>query len=192
MNIDHLRQDNRIETCINGDDYTFRTTWGLFCPKEIDDGTMLLLDYLAVPDGGDGFDLGCGYGVIGAVMARQSKTGHVWLADKDFVAVEYARRNLAENGIPNASVVLSNGFDQLPADARFDVIASNLPAKVGNELYQIMFHDAHERMRPGGRFYVVTINGLREYIKREFKQVFGNYKKVKQGQSYTVAVAEKR
>ena len=46
-------------------------------------------------------------------------------------------------------------------------------------------------MTPGARFYVVTITGLRKFVERAFKEVFGNYKKLKQGKTYTVAVAEK-
>jgi 16S rRNA G1207 methylase RsmC len=38
---------------------------------------------------------------------------------------------------------------------------------------------------------VVTINGLREFIARTFKEVFGNYDKLKQGKTYTVAQAVK-
>jgi hypothetical protein len=38
---------------------------------------------------------------------------------------------------------------------------------------------------------VVTINGLREFMKRNLKEVFGNYDKLKQGAHYTVAVAER-
>ncbi|MFY0026526.1 methyltransferase, partial [Acinetobacter baumannii] len=48
------------------------------------------------------------------------------------------------------------------------------------------------RLKPGGRFYVVTINGLREFMARTLKEVFGNYDKLKQGKVYTVAMAEKR
>jgi 16S rRNA G1207 methylase RsmC len=46
-------------------------------------------------------------------------------------------------------------------------------------------------MKPGGQMVVVTINGLRDFIKRNFKEVFGNYKKLKQGKAYTVARAIK-
>jgi hypothetical protein len=34
---------------------------------------------------------------------------------------------------------------------------------------------------------VVTINGLRQYMKRNFMEVFGNYDKVKQGKDYTIS-----
>ena len=46
-----------------------------------------------------------------------------------------------------------------------------------------------ERLHPGGCLYLVTINGLREFMKRNLKEVFGNYDKLKQGPHYTVALA---
>jgi len=52
------------------------------------------------------------------------------------------------------------------------------------------FHDIHQRLEPGGRFYVVVITGLRQFIARSFEEVFGNHRKIKQGKSYTVAMAE--
>lgn len=69
------------------------------------------------------------------------------------------------------------------------MIASNVPAKVGKELLALLLHDAHARLRPGGRLYLVTINGLRQYMKRNLTEVFGNYDKLKQGTHYTVALA---
>ncbi|HXK55716.1 MAG TPA: methyltransferase, partial [Gammaproteobacteria bacterium] len=53
----------------------------------------------------------------------------------------------------------------------------------------LYFYDALIRMNPGGRFYVVTISGLRRFIQKAFLEVFGNYEKLKQGQTYTVAMA---
>ena len=44
-------------------------------------------------------------------------------------------------------------------------------------------------MNPGARFYVVTITGLRKFVQKAFIEVFGNYKKLKQGKTYTVAMA---
>ena len=68
---------------------------------------------------------------------------------------------------------------------------SNIPAKVGNELLSLFLIDSLKHLEPGGRIYVVTITGIRRYIERSFKEVFGNYKKVKQGKTYTVAMAIK-
>ena len=51
----------------------------------------------------------------------------------------------------------------------------------------IILHDVHQQLAPGGQFVVVTINGLRQYMKRNFNEVFGNYEKVKQGKDYTIS-----
>jgi 16S rRNA G1207 methylase RsmC len=186
-----LRDDIRFDTELCGERFTFLSTWGIFSPREIDDGTDLLLKYLKINPTDDCFDLGCGYGPVGLVMARLAPQGQTLLVDKDFMAVEYANRNAGVNKLANARAMLSNGFQHIDKDARFDVIASNLPAKVGKEMMSILLHDMKHHLKPGGRVYIVTINGLREYMKRNLKEVFGNFDKLKQGQSYTVSYAEK-
>ena len=62
---------------------------------------------------------------------------------------------------------------------------------MGKELLAILLHDAHARLKPGGQLYVVTINGLREFMKRNLKEVLGNYDKLKQGAHYTVGMAQR-
>jgi len=186
-----LRADIRFEETLCGRRFCFSSTWGLFSPRGIDDGTRLLVDHLDLPANADCLDLGCGYGPIGLVMAHLAPAGHTLMLDKDFVAVDYAGRNAQDNGLGHASARLSNGFAHLDPQHRFDAIASNLPAKVGKELLTLYLHDAHARLRPGGRLYLVTINGLREFIKRNLHEVFGNYDKLKQGRNYTVALARR-
>ncbi len=185
-----LREDILFETRLKGRPLTFRSTWGLFSPREVDEGSRLLLDHLEVEDHQDCLDLGCGYGPLGITLAALAPRGRALLVDKDFVAVEYARRNIEGNGLVNAEAVLSNGFSAV-GQRRFDVVVSNLPAKVGKELLSILLHDARRHLRPGGRLCVVTVNGLRRFIERNFKDVFGNYDKLKQGAHYTVAMARR-
>ena len=55
-----------------------------------------------------------------------------------------------------------------------------------------MLDDIHRQLAPGGQFVVVTINGLRDYMKRNFMDVFGYYDKVKQGKDYTISRAVKQ
>ena len=186
-----LRQDIAFSETLAGTTLQFHTTWGLFSPREIDEGTHLLLKHMEIQTGDHCLDLGCGYGPVGLSMAAQASDGSALLLDKDFVAVEYSNRNAQLNGLSNAHAVLSNGFDAVDRSRQYDVIASNIPAKVGKELLTLMLHDARDLLAPGGKFYVVTVNGLRQFMKRNFQDVFGNYKKLKQGSHYTVAVAEK-
>jgi 16S rRNA G1207 methylase RsmC len=177
-----IRQDLSIEY----QGLRFYTTWGLFSPRAIDDGSRLLLDYLELEKSDDCLDLGCGYGVLGLCMAKQAPNGHTLMVDKDFVAVDYAEKNRLHNRIDNASCILSNGFEQIPTQ-QFDVIVSNIPAKVGKEMLYIYLFDALKFLKPGGSFYIVTITGLRQFFKRGFGEVFGHYEKIKQGKTYTVA-----
>ncbi|GAA0199904.1 hypothetical protein GCM10009123_04090 [Kangiella japonica] len=188
--IAELKKDLQVEDTINNFPMSFDTTWGIFSPRSIDVGSIMLLKYLEVESTDKCLDLGCGYGVLGLTMAKMAPQGEVLMVDKDYVAVEYANRNAKKNQTPHASARLSNGFSDVP-EKGFNVIVSNIPAKVGNELLYIFLNDAYERLAPGGRFYVVTITGLRDFMKRAFKEVFGNYKKHKQGPAYTVASAVK-
>ncbi len=188
--LDKLRRDIVFSDTLRGQYLSFHTTWGLFSPKGIDEGSRLLLDHLEVKSDDDTLDLGCGYGPLGLTLAKLAPEGTSVLVDKDFVAVEYSRKNAELNGIRNTEIFLSNGFDQI-GDRRFDLIVSNLPAKTGKELYYLYFHDALARLNPGGSIYVVTISGLRKFIAKAFQEVFGNYEKLKQGKTYTVARAKK-
>ncbi|MCZ6470352.1 MAG: methyltransferase [Gammaproteobacteria bacterium] len=186
-----IRQDLKIQSRASNHALTFYTTWGLFSPRAIDDGSQMLLDYLEISHDDDCLDLGCGYGVLGLCMAKSAPDGHSLLVDKDFVAVEYAEKNRLLNKIDNASCKLSNGFDQIPKQ-KFDLIVSNIPAKVGKEMLYIYLFDALEYLKPGGSFYLVTITGLRQFFKRGFHEVFGHYEKIKQGKTYTVARGTKQ
>ncbi|GAA4363412.1 class I SAM-dependent methyltransferase [Kangiella marina] len=188
--IAELKKDLSIEDTVTGYPMSFATTWGIFSPRAIDDGSIMLLKYLEVEPDDKCLDLGCGYGVLGLTMAKMAPQGEVIMVDKDFVAVNYANKNAKKNNTPHASARLSNGFSDVP-EKEFNVIVSNIPAKVGNELLYIFLNDAYQRLAPGGRLYVVTITGLRDFMKRAFKEVFGNYKKHKQGPAYTVASATK-
>ena len=187
MNIDALKQDIVFETELRGQSLKFSSTWGLFSPREIDSGTDLLLKYIDITENDHILDLGCGYGPIGITLAKEAKNGNILMVDKDFVAVDYARRNIELNRLGNAQAMLSNGLAQIPKDKKFTTVVSNIPAKVGKEMLSIFLHDIKEHLEPGGQFVVVTINGLRDYMKRTFNESFGNYEKVKQGRDYTIS-----
>jgi len=185
--IDFFRKDISFADNINHTPLNFITTWGLFSPKSVDEGSRLLLDNMKVLPTDNCLDVGCGYGPLGIYAAKHT-SGKVTMIDKDFVAIEYCQKNVLQNKLKNCDVYLSNGFNQVK-DKNFSLIFSNLPAKVGNEMLSLYFVDAYQHLSKGGRFYVVTITGMRKFVQRSFNEIFGNYDKVKQGKNYTVAMA---
>ena len=187
--IDAWRAGTEFTATLRGHHLRFRATWGLFSPREVDEGTRMLLDEIEVGEDARCIDIGCGYGPLGLTLARLAPRGETWLVDRDFVAVDYARANAEANRITNVHVALANGFDEVPEDLRFDLVASNLPAKVGNEMLTTLIADAHDRLVPGGRLYVVTLSGMRKFIQRAFLDLFGNYDKLRQGRQHTVSMA---
>lgn len=189
--INNYRKDIKFAETLCGNKLNFTSTWGIFSPREIDEGTHLLLKYIKINVTDDCFDLGCGYGPIGLSLAKVANQGQTLMVDKDFMAVEYSNKNAALNNINNAEAILSNGFQHIDQQRKFDIVVSNVPAKVGKEMMSLMLYDAYQHLKPEGKIYLVTINGLRQYMKRNLKEVFGNYKKVKQGKTYTVASAQK-
>lgn len=185
------RDDLHFTQDVLGKPFHFTSTWGIFSPEKLDDGSLMLLDYIDFQPNDNSIDLGCGYGVLGMTTARECPNGEHWLIDKDFVAVEYAKLNCQKNGLTNTHVQLSNGFNQVDKSKKFSLVMSNLPAKVSKEQHYLYMLDAYNAMDVGARFYVVTINGLREFMKRSFTEVFGNSDKIKQGKTYTITLATK-
>ena len=190
--ISRLKKDIVLDVELLGSKFNLHTRWGVFSPRSIDDGTVLLMKYISADENDVCLDLGCGYGPIGLALARHCSKGQVHMVDKDFVAVELANYNAKNNGITNAKAYLSDAFTHVPNEIRFDQIISNIPAKVGREQLSVILYDAYDALEPGGKITVVTINGLKDFIKANFKSVFGNYKKIKQGQKYIISQAVKK
>ncbi|MCK5666030.1 MAG: methyltransferase, partial [Thiotrichaceae bacterium] len=165
QNVDQYRQDLLIDAELNEHPMKFKTTWGLFSPKAIDEGSKLLLKHIQVNKDDNCLDIGCGYGPLGLTLAKSAPAGQTTLIDKDFVAIEYTEKNIQLNNLKNCETFLSNGLNQI-GKRRFDLIVSNIPAKVGNELLSLFLIDSLKHLEPGGRIYVVTITGIRRYIER--------------------------
>ena len=100
--ISMLKKDIVLDVELLGSKFNLHTRWGVFSPRSIDDGTVLLMKYISADENDVCLDLGCGYGPIGLALARHCSKGQVHMVDKDFVAVELANYNAKNNGITNA------------------------------------------------------------------------------------------
>ena len=193
----HLRTDLSVSDGeideLAGRPLAFATTWGLFSPRALDDGTRVLLRHLVpkLKPTCSSFEIGCGWGPIGCTLAAVCPRGRHVMVDRDFLAVEYAELNAAANGLTNVTCRPGHGFMGTPPTQRFDLVVSNLPAKTGGEMLEVLLHDAHRHLNPGGLLCVVTVTGLRRFIQRHMNDRFGNYKKLKQTPGYTVALTRR-
>lgn len=149
-----------------GHTFVFDVGHTLFSSFEVDEGTDVFLRFVAPDAPRTILDLGCGYGPIGLILARLYPEAQVVLADKDLLAVRYARHNAAQNNIANATVVGSVGLEAVP-ELPYDLIVSNIPAKIGDVAIEQEFLLApYARLRPGGDYWFVIVSGLNHLIPR--------------------------
>ena len=132
--VSRLREDIMFDADLRGRRFVFHSTWGLFSPTEVDEGSRLLLDHIEVRPDDISLDIGCGYGALGIPIAKFSPAGEVHMIDKDFVAVAYAKKNAAMNDAKNCKVYLSNGFSAVP-DIKFDLIFSKSSRESGQGIF---------------------------------------------------------
>ncbi len=193
--LEELKEDKTIKAKLLGNVLEFKTTLGLFCPEEIDEGTRMLLEAVGQIEGSNPtsiLDIGCGYGPIGIALAKHFPKVRVDMIDKDFVAVDYANKNSKINNVGGSTKsFLSNGFSHVDKDKKYDLIVSNLPAKVNKEFFWILFGETFEHLNEGGVFAVVAIGQLEPMLKKSFEAVFGNCEVVKKNKLYSVVITRK-
>lgn len=147
-------------------DLKFRVSQSLFSSYDIDFGTQRLLRTL-ISEKFDSYnkvlDLGCGYGPIGIALKSAYKPSIVHMVDRDALALEYSRQNAELNSIKDIKTYGSLGYDDI-TETNFDLIISNIPAKVGEKALSHMLEDAQFYLHPEGRVAVVVIDPIAEYV----------------------------
>lgn len=163
----------QLKTVLRGKEYLFRTDAGVFARKHLDPGTKLLIESLDLSGVKAPLDLGCGYGPIGLVMARELPEATVCMSDPNRRAVELALTNAALNGLENLMIREGEYFSPWP-EKTFDLIATNPPLRAGKEIILRLFQEAMEHLLPGGTMWTVirTSQGAKSYI-REMEKIFG-------------------
>ncbi|HEU4322548.1 MAG TPA: methyltransferase [Roseiflexaceae bacterium] len=158
----------RLHYALHRQQFLFDTGELLFSTDEIDQGTQLLLRHVidATPDAHAVLDIGCGYGVIGVVLARLHPEARVVLCDKDLLAVRYTRHNIALNGAANAEVFASIGVGGVPQQP-YDLILSNIPGHIGDRAILADFVlGPLALLAPGGSYWVVVVTPLAALLER--------------------------
>lgn len=97
---------------------------GVFSANELDAGTDLLLSTVNNRICGQVLDIGCGAGVVGSYINMLNPKTKVIMSDIHAMALESARRTLAENQL-QGEVIASDVFSHI--QGKFDLIISNPP-----------------------------------------------------------------
>jgi len=149
----------------------FKLSQELFSSLDIDHGTQRLLRTLLfenIHSYKKVLDLGCGYGPIGITMKKVCTSAEVHMVDVDALSLEFARENAGLNGFEDLHVYASLGYDQV-VDQDFDVIVSNIPAKVGDKAIEHMLKDAKYHLFKGGKVIVVVIDAIADFVQSQLE-----------------------
>ena len=161
-----------IDYKINRRNYKFDVAHGLFSTYNIDVGTDLLLDVLMrrFPPKTQPkkiLDIGCGYGPLGIILASHWSSSEIEMVDKDLLAVRYSKINCEKNGVLNRTNVHGSLATEDVVNKEFDLIVSNIPAKIGDLAIKEEFIQAPIKLlAKGGSYYFVVVSALNRLIPR--------------------------
>lgn len=131
---------------------------GIFSPGGLDKGTAVLFEEApAPPSEGTFLDLGCGWGPVALTLGLLSPEATVWAVDVNERALDLTRRNAAALGLGG---VRAGVAADVPEDARFDLIWSNPPIRVGKAVLHELMRSWLPRLAPGGEAYLVVQKNL--------------------------------
>lgn len=138
----------------------------LFSTFAIDHGTDMLIRHVTLNNPKTILDIGCGYGPIGIILAKTNPNAQITMIDTDLLAVRYTNINIQKNKVTNAVAIGSVGMEQV-IDRNFDLIVSNVPAKIGDEaITQDFILTPLSHLNPGGELWIVVVNALNHLIPR--------------------------
>lgn len=174
---------------------------GVFSADRLDGGTRLLLEALGTEGWAErpvrvAVDLGCGSGVLGAVVARRgSPPIHLHLRDADHLAVASARATFDSVAARDrsADAKATDAASDLEPES-VDLVVCNPPFHAqgarGGDTAQRMVADAFRILRPGGALWIVGNRHLRYPL--DLKRRFGDAEVVASDRRFVVVRAIRR
>lgn len=152
------RRPGHVVVDVHGDRFELATDSATFSPRRLDPGTAFLLD--AAPDPpreGTFLDLGCGYGPIATVLARERPGARIVAVDVNERSRELCGRNAAELGCDNIEVLAPG---EVEPGLRFDLIWSNPPIRIGKDALRELLLLWLPRLTPEGHAVLVMGRNL--------------------------------
>ncbi len=177
-----------ISKVVKGTELKLETSEAVFSPSAVDCGTLAMLSQIDFKAEDKVLDLGCGYGVVGILAAKQIGFEQVVMCDISEEAVQLSAENAATNGVPNIRILVSDGLSGIP-DRDFSLILSNPPYHTDFSVAKHFIEEGYSHLKTGGRMIMVTKRLL--WYKNKLTSVFGGVQ-VKETEGYYVFISEKR
>ena len=133
-------------------------------------------------------NLGCGYGVVGILAAKFVKPSKVYMVDIDSEAIRLSKENAELNNVEGVNIIQSDGFEGLDVTG-FSLILCNPPYVVDFAVPKRFIKKGFNRLRIGGRFFMVTKRRL--WYKNKFISIFGGVQ-IEQVSDYNVFCAVRK
>ncbi|WP_157947740.1 class I SAM-dependent methyltransferase [Abditibacterium utsteinense] len=163
---EQLGKKSPLQVWARGRNLQFLTGDGVFSKGALDAGSRLLIETISLAPDSIFCDLGCGWGAVGAFIAKEFPNTKIYACDVNARAAHIAKRNLEGNQI-EAAVWSGEGLSATRADF-FTCIACNPPIRAGNLVIEKLFADAFRGLKVGGELWVVirTAQGAKSWQKR--------------------------
>ena len=167
---DLKNKEINITYFFKGKQYTFISNSGVFSSLSIDVATDLLIKTIPPLDGSL-LDMGCGYGCIGIVLAKEYSL-ELTQVDINQRVIDLTKINCEVNDV-KSNVLLSDSFNNVTGC--FDTITINPPIHAGKSVIYDMYEGSLQHLNNNGKLYVVIQkkHGAESTVKK-LNQVFGH------------------
>lgn len=178
-----------ISAVIRSEKYDFNSGSGVFSIKQVDNGTKLLADKSLIHEDWDVLDLGCGYGVIGVVIANEFPSCKIVMSDINTRAIVLTKENVSKYELKNVKILQGDLFEKLKTK-KFDTILCNPPYVAGRKLTFDIIEESKHHLKKNGILQIVFRHQKGgKVVMKKMQEVFGNCKDVAKKSGYRIYVS---